>query len=128
MTPQFARFLIAGGIAAGANYGSRFIFSQWVSYEAAIILAYLVGMAVAFVLMRGHVFAATGKALWPQVMKFIGVNVLAVLQTLIISVVLARWVLISFGVVDHAEAIAHFIGVLVPVASSYFGHRFVTFR
>lgn len=128
MTPQFVRFLIAGGIAAGANYGSRFLFSRWVSYEVAIVLAYLVGMVVAFALMRGHVFGAAGKTLWPQVVKFVGVNILALLQTLLISVVLARWVLISFGVVDHAEAIAHLIGVLVPVATSYFGHRFLTFR
>ena len=72
---QFVRFLFAGGIAAAANYGSRFLFSHWVGYELAIILAYLVGMLVAFMLMRGHVFAAKGKALVPQVGKFIGINI-----------------------------------------------------
>lgn len=128
LTPQFVRFLFAGGIAAGANYGSRFLFSRWVGYEQAIVLAYLVGMLVAFMLMRGHVFEAKGKALAPQVAKFVGVNILAILQTLIISMVLARWVLPSFGFVDHAEAIAHLIGVLVPVVTSYFGHRYATFR
>jgi len=128
LTPQFVRFLFAGGIAAGANYGSRFLFSRWVGYEQAIVLAYLVGMLVAFMLMRGHVFYAKGRALAPQVAKFVGLNILAVLQTLIISVVLARWLLPTWGVVDHAEALAHLVGVLVPVVTSYFGHKLLTFR
>ncbi len=128
LTPKFVRFLLAGGIAAGANYGSRFLFSCWLGYEQAIVLAYLVGMLVAFMLMRGHVFAVMGKALTPQIAKFVGVNLLAVTQTLIISVLLARWVLPGWGVVDHAEAWAHLSGVLVPVVTSYFGHKFFTFR
>ena len=128
LTPQVVRFLFAGAIAAAANYGSRFLFNRWVSYEQAIILAYLVGMFVAFALMRKHVFEANGKALAPQIVKFVGVNFLAVLQTLIISVVLARWMLPAWGVVDHAEALAHLVGVLVPVVTSYFGHKLFTFR
>ena len=127
-TPQFVRFLFAGGIAAGANYGSRFLFSRWVGYEFAIVLAYLVGMFVAFVLMRGHVFEAKDNGLALQAAKFVGVNFLAVLQTLIISVVLVRWMLPDWGVDVHAEALAHLAGVLVPVVSSYFGHKFLTFR
>ncbi|MGA9032719.1 MAG: GtrA family protein, partial [Sulfuricaulis sp.] len=112
----------------GANYGSRFLFSRWVSYEQAIVLAYLVGMFVAFLLMRGHVFEAKGKALAPQVAKFVGVNILALSQTLIISVVLARWVLPTLGIDEHAKALAHLVGVLVPVVTSYFGHKIFTFR
>jgi len=125
---QFIRFLVAGGIAAAANYGSRFLFSTWLSYGPAIVLAYLIGMGVAFVLMRQHVFSATGTALGPQVVKFVAVNLLAVVQTLVISLVLARWVLPSLGIVTHAEAVAHLAGVLVPVMTSYFGHRMLTFR
>lgn len=128
LTPEFLRFLVAGGIAAGANFGSRFAFSSFLDYGFAVFFAYLVGMLVAFLLMRGHVFDANNGPLAPQVMKFIGVNFVAVLQTLVISLVLARWLLRSFGLVDHAEALAHLVGVLVPVVSSYFGHKFFTFR
>jgi putative flippase GtrA len=128
LTPQFLRFLMAGGIAAAANYGSRFLFSLWLGYGTAIVLAYLVGMVVAFVLMRQHVFDAKKSALGPQIMKFVGVNVLAVLQTLAISLVLARWVFPKLGIVEYAEAVAHLVGVLVPVVTSYFGHRMLTFK
>lgn len=127
-TPLFVRFLFAGGVAALANYGSRFIFSLWVRYELAIGFAYLVGMVVAFVLMRGHVFEAKGKALGPQVAKFIAVNILAMAQTLVISIILTRWVLPALGMVNNTEALGHLGGVLVPVVTSYFGHRSLTFK
>lgn len=125
---QFWRFLLAGGIAAIANCGARFVFSVWLAYEWAIVLAYLVGMAVGFVLMRGYVFDAHGKPLGPQVVKYGVVNLVALAQTLIVSIVLARWLLPAVGIVGSAEALGHFAGVLVPVATSYFGHRMATFK
>lgn len=125
---QFMRFLVAGGIAAGANFGSRFVFSRWFDYPVAIVLAYLVGMAVAFWLMRQRVFVDGRGPMLPQIAKFAAVNLVAVAQTLVISLVLARWVFPAIGHVEHAQALAHLIGVMVPVVSSYFGHRLLTFR
>jgi putative flippase GtrA len=125
---RFGLFLVAGGIAAAANYGSRFGFSLWFSYPVAIVLAYLVGMTVAFLLMRQYVFDGRGKALGSQIGRFALVNVLAVLQTLVVSLVLARWLLPALGVTQHAEAIAHAVGVAVPVVTSYFGHKLATFK
>jgi putative flippase GtrA len=125
---RFGLFIIAGGLAAAANYGSRFGFSLWFSYPVAIVCAYLIGMAVAFVLMRQYVFEGGGKALGPQVVMFGLVNLLAVLQTLVVSLVLARWFLPSVGVTAHVEAIAHAFGVAVPLVTSYIGHKRATFR
>lgn len=128
LTPQFVRFLVAGGIAAAANFGSRFVFSHWLVYGVSILLAYLVGMTVAFVLMRQHVFTTSKGLLSSQISKFAAVNLLAVVQTLVISLVLARWVLPALGLIDHVEAVAHLAGVLVPVVTSYYGHRLLTFK
>lgn len=121
-------FLAAGGVAAAANYLSRFAFSLWFSFPAAIVLAYLVGMLVAFILMRKFVFAGHGKAIVPQVWKFVLVNLLAVAQTLVVSLALAQWLLPAMGVTQHMDAIAHAAGVAVPLVSSYFGHKLATFR
>jgi putative flippase GtrA len=125
---RFGLFIVAGGIAAAANYGSRFGFSLWFSYPVAIVLAYLVGMAVAFVLMRQYVFDGSGKQVGPQAAKFVLVNAFAVLQTLVVSLLLARWLLPAAGVAGHVEAIAHAVGVAVPVVTSYIGHKRATFR
>lgn len=125
---EFAGFLAAGAIAAGTNFGSRILFSRFASYPAAIVLAYLVGMITAFLLMRGHVFRASGSRLEREILIFIAVNLLAVLQTLLVSLALAYFVLPSIGVKQHVETLAHLVGVAVPIVTSYIGHKHWTFR
>jgi putative flippase GtrA len=125
---QFLLFLVSGGIAAFLNWSSRFIFSHWMPFELAVVAAFFVGLTVGFVMMRLYVFDAAPKAVIHQASIYIFVNMLALVQTLIISVVLARWILPAWGIVNYAEASAHLAGVLVPVATSYFGHKFFTFR
>lgn len=128
LTKQFLYFIVSGGLAAGFNWGSRFLFSRIVSFEIAISLAFLVGLLSGFLLMRFFVFDGIGKPIIPQVGKYIAVNFFALLQTLLISVFLARWVLPVAGITEHAEALGHLVGVLVPVVTSYFGHKLLTFR
>jgi putative flippase GtrA len=125
---QFALFLMSGGVAAGLNWGSRFVFSEYFRLEVAVILAFFVGLITGFVMMRMFVFSGAGKPILPQAGKYIAINLFALVQTLFITLVFARWLLPSLGFVVHADAIAHLIGVLVPVATSYFGHKFLTFR
>lgn len=128
MTKQFSYFLMSGGVAAGLNWGSRFLFSEFVRFEVAVVLAFLVGLLSGFILMRVFVFDGIGKPVASQVGWYVIVNLFALLQTLAISVVLARWVLPSIGIVNGGEALAHLVGVLVPVVTSYFGHKLLTFR
>jgi putative flippase GtrA len=128
MTQQFLRFLIAGGIAALANFLSRIAFSTVMGLAAAVVLAYCVGMAVAFVLMRSQVFPPSQAPFSRQVAFFVAVNVAAVLQTLVVTLLLARWALPALGVQHWVEEIAHAVGVAVPVVTSYFGHKHFSFR
>lgn len=124
----FILFLVAGGLAALANFGSRIAFSQVMGYVPAIVLAYCVGMVTAFVLNRVFVFQSTTNALHNQVIWFIAVNIAAVLQTVAISLFLRDWLLPSIGMGFHPDAVAHAVGVVVPVATSYLGHKHFTFR
>jgi len=128
MTRQFFRFLVAGGIAALANIVSRMLFSQVLDLAAAVVLAYCVGMLVAFLLMRSQVFPPSGAPVGRQVAIFIAVNLAAVVQTLVVTLVLARWLLPAMGIEKGAETLAHIIGVCVPVVTSYFGHKHFSFR
>jgi len=121
-------FLVSGGIAAFLNWASRFLFSLWMPFEFAVVAAFFVGLTSGFVMMRLYVFKAGERPVMPQASKYVFINMLALVQTLIISVTLARWVLPSLGAAEHAEAMAHFVGVLAPVGTSYFGHKFLTFR
>ena len=128
ISARFLRFLVSGALAALVNFGSRIVFSLWLPYPTAIVLAWLAGLTSGFLLMRTLAFSDATNQTWSQVVWFIGINLLALLQTLVISLVTARWILPAAGVSTHAETIAHAIGVLVPVVTSYFGHKHLSFR
>ena len=125
---QFLIFLLTGGLAAAVNFGSRIVFSLWMSYSAAIVLAYLVGMTTAFLLARQFVFKEGKQALHHSAMYFVLVNAVAVLQTWAVSVGLATWILPALGVSRFVPEIAHAVGVVVPVFTSYLGHKHLSFR
>jgi putative flippase GtrA len=120
--------LIAGGVAAAANYASRIVFNFWTSFEIAVVLAFFVGLTTGFFLMRQFVFGGAGKPVVPQATKYVLVNMVALALTVAVSSLLARWMLPALGVRQHVEAIAHAVGVTVPVITSYIGHRLATFR
>jgi putative flippase GtrA len=125
---EFARFLAAGGLAALANILSRIGFSERFSLPVAVVLAYLVGMAVAFLLMRCFVFPPGRFGATRQVAVFAFVNLAAVAQTLLITLLLADYALPRVGVLRHVDFIAHVAGVCVPVITSFIGHKYWSFR
>lgn len=124
---QFLGFLLTGGLAAAVNFGSRIVYNQWMGFSAAIVLAYLTGMITAFVLARLFVFRDSDRALHQSALWFVLVNAVAVLQTWAISVLLADFVLPAMGVQRFVAEIAHAVGVIVPVFSSYLGHKHLSF-
>lgn len=126
--PRFVLFLAAGGTAAAANFGSRILLSEVIAYVPAIVVAYCIGMVTAFVLNRVFVFEESANSLGRQAGWFIAVNAAAVVQTVLISLLFARVVFPWAGMDTYPEAIAHAIGVIVPVFTSYLGHKHLTFR
>lgn len=125
---QFLAFLVTGGIAAAVNFGSRILYNQWMGYSAAIVLAYLTGMATAFLLARAFVFQESTQTLHRSAFYFTLVNLAAVAQTWIVSVVLACYLLPALGIDRYVREIAHGAGVVVPVFTSYLGHKRWSFR
>lgn len=128
ISARFVKFVVAGGVAAIANFCSRLLLSEFIPYVPAIVIAYGIGMLTAFLLNRLFVFRGSANTLQQQATWFIAVNLLAVLQTVLISLLLARIVFPSIGMAFHAETVAHAVGVVVPVFTSYMGHKMLTFR
>jgi putative flippase GtrA len=125
---RFLRFLLVGGFAAGVNIGSRILFSQWLPYPVAICAAFVVALSTAFLLNRSFVFAQGADAVHVQAMWFTLVNLAALAQTLLVSLLLARYLLPMAGIVRGAETVAHAVGVAVPIFTSYLGHKRLSFR
>ncbi len=127
MNLQFLKFLVTGGIAALVNLLSRYALNHVMSFEAAVVAAYLLGMATAYLLARRFVFDASGRSMASEVRRFVLVNLVALGFVWVISVGLARVAFPAIGMTWHADDIAHLIGVLAPAVTSYVGHRFYTF-
>jgi putative flippase GtrA len=128
MSRQFVVFLVTGGTAAAVNFGSRIVYNQWLPFSGAVILAYLTGMVTAFVLAKMFVFKESTQSTRRAVMFFTLVNVVAVLQTWLISMGLAFYLLPALGVTHFVKEIAHAVGVVVPVFTSYLGHKRWSFK
>ena len=124
---RFALFLFAGGAAALVNILSRIAFNWILPYEIAIVVAYLCGMTVAYLLNKYFVFASSGRGVASEYTRFALVNLAAVAQVWIVSVGLARLVFPAIGFAWHAETVAHVIGVTIPVFTSYMGHKHFSF-
>jgi putative flippase GtrA len=125
---KFLLFLLTGGFAAAVNWGSRMLYNLWMPYSAAIVVAYLTGMVTAFVLAKLFVFTETTQTTGRSALWFTLVNLVAVLQTWVVSVGLAYHVFPAIGMHWHSRDIAHLVGVVVPVFSSYIGHKKLSFR
>jgi putative flippase GtrA len=124
---QLARFLVMGGVAAVVNILSRIALNFIMSYEAAIVVAYVCGMTTAYVLNKLFVFAPTGRAVHYEYFRFTIVNVVALAQVWIVSVGLAFYIFQGMGFKWHAETVAHIVGVVIPTFASYLGHRYFSF-
>lgn len=128
LSPQFRRFLLAGGSAACINLVSRALFERFVPYSLAVLLAYLTGMLTAYVLARRFVFPDSQRTHAEASARFVIVNIFGIAQTWVASIALGEHALPALGFVTHAHAIGHLIGVGVPVFTSFVAHRFWTFR
>jgi putative flippase GtrA len=124
---QFVAFVLVGGTAAVVNVAARAALNRVMPYEAAILVAYLIGMAVAYVLNRRFVFQASGRGVHSEAWRFALVNLVAAGQVWVVSVVLARWALPAAGFRWHAETLAHVVGVMAPVFTSYLAHKHFSF-
>jgi putative flippase GtrA len=128
MSRQFVIFLVTGGLAAAVNFSSRIVYNQWVNFSVAVVLAYLTGMVTAFVLARYFVFTESNQSMQRSALWFVVVNIVAVIQTWVISMLLAFYVLPRMGLTQFIAEIAHAVGVVVPVFTSYLGHKRFSFK
>jgi len=128
LSRQFLVFLLTGGTAAVINFGSRILYNHWLGFSASIMLAYLTGMITAFILAKLFVFHDSTQALHRSVIFFILVNLVAVMQTWLISLGMAYYLLPAIGITSYVRELAHATGVVVPVFTSYLGHKRWSFQ
>jgi len=125
---EFIQFILAGGFSALINFISRIGFSEIVSFRVAVLLAYPIGMITAFLLTKYYVFEKSGRSLISEFKGFTIINFISVIQVWVISVGLVEYLFPEFSFTFYPEALAHFIGLGTLAITSYFGHKYFSFR
>ncbi len=128
MSLQFSYFLLSGALAALMNWSSRFLFSKYFDFQTSIVLAFFVGLFSGFFLMRLIVFKTSQNSIQRQVLRYFIINMLALAQTFMVSVLMVNVLEVFIEAKAISEAIAHATGIVVPVFISYLGHKYYTFR
>lgn len=128
MSKEFLLFLGIGGVAAFVNFLSRFFYNRFMGFSWAVVAAFLTGMVTAFFLTKLFVFRNSTNSTGKSFFYFTIVNAIALLQTWGVSLFLAYKILPALGIQQFVEEIAHLIGIMVPVFTSYLGHKHFSFK
>lgn len=127
LSVQFLKFFCSALAAAGVNFFTRLLLDPYLGYNKAIVVAYLAGTVFAFFLYEHEVFGKGARPFWQEIALFAFVTLAAIAQTLIVSIILHEHLFPWLGFVWHSKEVAHFIGMGVPMFSSFLGHKYLTF-
>lgn len=149
ITPELITYLSIAVVGFSVNIGSRVIYSDYlgISFGYSVVLAYLTGMVVGFVLTKLFAFdAKDSNNTKREAIKFTMVSFAALLFTFIMSTAF-RWILNLYFIANpevHAivadevsklghkfinrELLAHLAGTGMGFFVNFFGHKFFTFR
>ena len=125
---EFVYFIFTGGLAALVNIITRFVFSFFLNFTLSILSSYLIAMVFAYYLARRFVFKKSKKPIYSSFALFSLVNLLAICQTLLISIVTREYLsgkMINF---QYINLISHTLGVLTPIFTSFIGHKYFSFK
>lgn len=125
---QFVKFLAVGGVGALAHWLARFAFEAFMGFGAAVVLAFMVGLTVAFVLNRFFVFPRSARPVRDEMIIFTIVNAASFPVVVGISFFLGTFVLPKFLSLEIAKALGHGVGVLSPVFVNFVAHKLITFK
>ena len=125
---QFILFIITGGTSAIINILSRIILSNFFRFEIAILISYGIGMITAFLLAKRFVFLNSNKSIKKSFPAFALVNLLSVLQTFFVSIFIKNWLINIFNNLSFIELISHSFGLGILVFTSFYGHKYITFK
>ncbi len=85
-------------------------------------------MVLAYYLAKRFVFKKNKKSIFSSFALFSFINLLAVSQTLLISLISREYLLEKMNNLQYINFISHILGVATPVFTSYLGHKYLSFK
>jgi putative flippase GtrA len=131
ISKQFLRFLLVGGIAALANFLSRFAFQAFFPYTFSVALAFSLGTVISFILNRSYTFAAYDEKAMVQFIKFILIAIVGIaLAAAIAWLCMAIYKISEMALVNERqmESIAHIIAIFLITFYNFLAMKYFSFK
>lgn len=126
---ELVKFLLVGGFSALVNIVTRVVSGLYFDYLTSIIIAFFVALSTAFVLNKFYVFQPSKyKNFMIEYVLFLLVNLFGLVQTVLISFLLKDYLFVWAKFNFHNETLAHTVGVVIPVFTSFIGHKYLSFK
>ncbi|HVW73782.1 MAG TPA: GtrA family protein [Rhizomicrobium sp.] len=133
---RFMTFLVFGGTAAAVNLGIGWLIYDRhfveLPYWLAVTVGAAAGLVVNFLLNYYFNFNFRGRSAFAQLRSFIGVSLIGIGLTALISELLHRFIMIKVLAVGpwevSQEFCCHFISVGAVTFYSYAAHSYLTFN
>lgn len=125
---QFFLFLLAGAAGAGVNFISRIYLNIFFSFENSVLISCLFGMGTAFFISKNFVFSKSSNTLFKSAAIYCGINAISILQTWAVSMMTFRLIYNVPHLKLYCYEISHLLGLAVPVFTSYYGNKYLTFK
>jgi putative flippase GtrA len=126
---EFLRFVLTGVVATLGNIAAVWIARRWMPFQTALLVGIVAGLTISFLLSKLFAFGATSwKRAGGEILRFL--TVYATSCGIYWSVaVLIDWAAMHTGAPSEAAEMGGLLaGAATMALSSYFGHRFFTYR
>ena len=125
-THQFLKFMIVGLTAAILHWIARYLLNTVFSFSVSIVLAYCLGMFVAFILNRLFVFPDSKVPLKLQANRFILINISMFPVVWGFSIIFDG--ILAELSVPYSQSVAHGLAVLLPSGITFLVYKFFSFK
>ena len=126
---MYLLFIVSGGVSVIFNLMTRMLLNCIFPFEFSVAVSYIVGVLVAFVMMKTFVFKKSNGTTKQQFLKFTLVNCYGFLQTIFLSHIFLRILnRLEVSFIIQNEFIAHFVALGCLAISSFILHFYFTFK
>jgi putative flippase GtrA len=126
---EFARFVLTGAAATLGNLATVWLTRYFVPFEISLLAGIVAGLSISFMLSKMFAF---GSRSWnrsgAEATRFLAVYTLSSAVYLGVAELSQRLALLHGVAAEMAEFGGVLVGAGTMMLTSYFGHRFFTFR
>jgi putative flippase GtrA len=126
---ELARFILVGITATVGNIGAVWLARIFVTFEIALFAGIGVGLAISFTLSKLFAFdSRSWDSAVDESVRFLIVYAVGCMVYWAVTVTVGRFLVTQGVLTDLAEFSGIIVGAGTMMLTSYFGHRFFTYR